>query len=657
MREYHTSPHESLNSGYLNTESAHLFDLAAIGLFLLSPEGRILSLNREAESLTGCKHNLSGPECYIFELFRDGDKSGIRKALNQALVGKSPVGKNIFGLTQKKEDMQRMQVSFSLFGKRGDSELVLCQIKEPGENDDSNSRIKHNNQFFNELINHIPDSIFFKDLESRFLLANKAIAEYLDIKDPEELIGKTDFDFFPKKLAQKYFDDEQAITKSGEPRLNLIEQVLDSKNNIRWHSTSKLPLRNRKGEIVGIMGIGREITKLVKEKKALRKARNAAEKADQLKSAFLANFSHEIRTPLNGILGFSQFLKHSLKADPKTQNYIDHIIQNGKSLLAIISDIIDISKIESGQLQLDSRTFSLNDLIRQLLKHTEDELREKRKEHIEVHAALDLPDAEALIESDNQRLKQILLNILSNAVKFTGTGSIDFGYYQKANDLIFFVRDTGIGIDKESISGIFDSFRQADNTITRQYEGTGLGLAIAKGIVTLMQGDIRVSSELNKGTEFLIRLPYVKTAADPKPVESNTDPAPETIIMVYDPDGDATDAIEISLPDGEYVFIQKVNLSAFQSQLENAKILPHLLIYNIESAGLEEFEKIKAIRNSYRNIPVLIISDSIRDPLKKQCIADTADNYLLHPVNSTLLIEKVNLLLNRKTHHDHPGLS
>ena len=386
--------------------------------------------------------------------------------------------------------------------------LILCQIQKIAATDKLSDTFEYCDHLLVELINNIPDNIFFKDKESRFLLANEHVANIMGVDSSNELLGKTDFDFYPKKLAQKYRNDELEIIEEGKAKLNIIEQVVDKNHNRKWYSTSKLPLKSKDGEIVGIMGIGRDITQLVKEQKALRKAKHEAEKADRLKSAFLANMSHEIRTPLNGIMGFSQFLLQYIPPNEKAEKYIELILRNGTRLLHLISDIIDASKIEAKQLEITKRLFSLNEIINQLEHSAHEDLKLYDKTHITLEIELSLSDNECYIYNDDQRIKQVLHNLLSNAIKFTEKGSICLGYRVVNKQLYFFVKDTGIGIIEKDLETIFNFFTQVDSSLGRRYEGTGLGLSIAKGLVLLLGGEMGVRSQKDEGSEFFFTLPY-----------------------------------------------------------------------------------------------------------------------------------------------------
>ena len=386
----------------------------------------------------------------------------------------------------------------------------IIQVQDITELKEADFKYSHEINLLPNLINNIPDSIFVKDANSRFLLANKWVASLMGVKTPDELIGKTDFNFYPSKMAQKFYNDEQEIIKTGIPKINIIEKVLDETKGILWYSTTKVPLKDNQGNIIGIMGIGRDITTSVKEKKQLRRAKTEAERADKLKTAFLANMSHEIRTPLNGILGFSQFLKNNNLPAEKKAKYLDIILFNGKQLLDLINDIIDISKIDSGQITIISKQFCLNELLKILYGNFSAELKNKGKKNVKIKLNMELSDNNSIIYTDDFKLRKILMNLLSNAVKFTNKGFIEFGYKIKEDHLIqFFIKDTGIGIPKSKQDIIFGRFRQADESLSRKYGGAGLGLSISKELIKMLGGDIWVESVVNKGSVFYFTLPLI----------------------------------------------------------------------------------------------------------------------------------------------------
>lgn len=237
--------------------------------------------------------------------------------------------------------------------------------------------------------------------------------------------------------------------------------------------------------------------------------RDKARESDKLKSAFLANMSHEIRTPMNAIVGFSRLLNESDITIEERKEYVSIINKNSETLLALINDIIDIAKIESGQISIEKIRFQINTSLKALYETTKHILKSKAQQDIDIIVEAPLPDQEAFITTDIVRYNQIFQNLLANSVKFTHRGSITFGYQKPEGQMItFFVRDTGIGIAKENQEIVFAQFRQADESFTRRYGGTGLGLTICSELTAALGGKIWIESKIGEGTTVYFTLPW-----------------------------------------------------------------------------------------------------------------------------------------------------
>lgn len=254
-------------------------------------------------------------------------------------------------------------------------------------------------------------------------------------------------------------------------------------------------------------GILEDITKELELQNELVLAKEKAEESDKLKSAFLANMSHEIRTPVNGILGFAELLGDEDIDDDTRNNYISIIRESTNQLLTLISDIIDISKIEAGMFDLKNTEFDLHKMFDELLEIFKLQLKSKNKEHLLLSYKLDCKDDSCKMVSDKTRIAQVLSNLLLNAIKFTEKGEIIFGNILEDDKIIFYVKDTGIGIPDEMQNYIFDRFRQVEYKNTRKYGGTGLGLSICMGIVEVLGGKIWLNSKISQGSTFYFSIP------------------------------------------------------------------------------------------------------------------------------------------------------
>ena len=356
------------------------------------------------------------------------------------------------------------------------------------------------------LIGTMPDHIYAKDLQSRFLLAKASVSRFMGVKS-EDLLGHSDFDFYPAEEANTFYQDEQAIIRTGEPQVGYAELITSSSGEKMWVLTTKIPLRAKDGTIVGIVGVGRDITAQKQAEKEAEQARSIAEAASRAKSEFLANMSHEIRTPLNGVIGMTE-LALETNLSPEQREYLETVKYSADTLLHVINDILDFSKIEAGKIDLEQVDFDLRECVettlRTLALHAE-----AKKLELLCDVAHDVPQ---VVCGDPGRLRQILSNLVSNATKFTSEGEIGVRVYLEsaaadadlADGLLLHVTvsDTGIGIAPEKLDVIFDPFTQADASTTRQYGGTGLGLTITSRLVQMMGGKIWVESKRGQGSRF-----------------------------------------------------------------------------------------------------------------------------------------------------------
>ncbi|MBB3205370.1 PAS domain S-box-containing protein [Rhodopirellula rubra] len=393
-----------------------------------------------------------------------------------------------------------------IIGTFGISRNVTAQVRAETE-------LARERDLLKTIMNNIPDIIYVKDRYSRFMTGNQAILDMLGVKDVSELIGKTDYDFSPPELACNFVADDQVVMRSGEPLIDQEETIFRSTDGkSTWLLTTKVPLFGKDGNVMGMVGISRDITARRMAAEELLAAKEIADAANSAKSEFLANMSHEIRTPMNGILGMTELLSGT-EMTAEQREFLTLVQQSADSLLRLLNDILDFSKIEAGRLELDTVTFNLRDCIGKAIKLLTLKANEKG---LELAGRIDPRIPNELI-GDPGRLRQIVVNFVGNAIKFTNSGEVVVDVNPETLDddeavLHVTVRDTGIGIAKEKQEKIFEAFSQADASTTRRFGGTGLGLTISARLIQMMDGKVWVESELGVGTTFHF---YVRLGISP----------------------------------------------------------------------------------------------------------------------------------------------
>jgi two-component system sensor histidine kinase/response regulator len=374
------------------------------------------------------------------------------------------------------------------------------------------------------LMTMLPDAIYFKDKSGRFLRVSAAMATKFGLSDVSEAVGKSGSDFFTSEHAQNASADEQQILANEQPMIGLVEKETWPDGSENWVSTTKAPFSNRQSELLGTFGVSRDITPIKQAEQQLRQtmdelvdARDAADAANRAKSDFLANMSHEIRTPMNAVIGLTELVLETELTDSQ-RGYLSTVLESGESLLSIINQILDFSKIEAGKIDLESVAFNLREDLGDMMKSLAIRAHGKQLE-LAWHADASVPE---FIVGDSAGLRQILVNLTGNAIKFTESGEVVLNVTGRPLDesrveLHFALTDTGMGIPRDKLKKVFAEFEQADSSTTRKYGGTGLGLSISSALVSLMGGRIWVESEWGTGSTFNFTIPFPIAAATPAP--------------------------------------------------------------------------------------------------------------------------------------------
>lgn len=484
--------------------------------------------------------------------------------------------------------------------------------------------------FLDAVLDELPIMLFVKDAKHlRFERLNKAAEQLLGFTR-EELIGKNDYDLFPAEEADFFVAKDRDVLR-GRRMVDIAEEVIETRSGPRILHTRKIPLCDEQGRPAYLVGISEDITAAKQAEEELRRAKQAAEQASKAKSEFLANVSHEIRTPMNGIIGMTE-LALDTELTPQQREFLSMVRDSADSLLGVINDILDFSKIEAGKLEIEAVAFPLRDTLGDTMKTLALRAHKKGLE-LACQVLADVPDG---LVGDAARLRQIVVNIVGNAIKFTEVGEVvmrverwpaderprprdDADFPVAASPGVFLhlaVRDTGIGISPDKREAIFAPFVQADGSTTRRYGGTGLGLAISARLVELMGGRIWVESEPGRGSVFHFT---ARLAVADSPVMSAPAVAPKDLedlpVLVVDDNATNRRILEEML--ANWHMRPTVVASAGEALLEleraNATGDPFsLVLVDAQMPGIDGYELVRQINDNldYAGATIMMLSSS-----------------------------------------------
>jgi PAS domain S-box-containing protein len=484
------------------------------------------------------------------------------------------------------------------------------------------------------LIDSLPDEIYAKDTDSRFIIANSHVLRSFKRTNIKEIIGKTDFEILPQNEAIKYYSAEHMVLYDKGQMLNYEVSIQDTDGNLRWYSITKVPMRDEEGNITGLVGINQDITNRKKTEENLIKAKEAAETANIAKSTFLSNMSHEIRTPLNAILGFSELMQSDKDLSLEHINWLKTINRSGEHLLALINDILEVSRIEAGRISFNPATFDIHSLLRDIEAMFRVKT-DKKNLSLLFEYSDELPKA---VATDEGKLRQIIINLVGNAIKFTKEGGVAFRARVKhENDKMHFiaeVEDTGPGIAEEDMGKLFQKFGQTEAGIKEG--GTGLGLAISQQYAKIMGGEITLRSKEGKGTCFTLTIniengeEFTKEENQKRRVIGLKPGQKLYRILVADDRADNRELLKIMLT--------SVGFDVEEAQNGNETIAkfkiwsPDLILMDMRMPvmdGYETTQKIKAIGNG--KIQIIAVTASAFQEDRQKVLTCGADAYLRKP--------------------------
>ncbi|MGV8136390.1 MAG: ATP-binding protein [Mangrovibacterium sp.] len=394
--------------------------------------------------------------------------------------------------------LEHLKKWIELFILSNEKDRVICIFYDVSEKEEHILKLEESKKRYQVLLEAIPDLFFIIDKDGIYVDFVVKETEFIQIK-PNDIIGHSIFEVgFSENMSRKIY---QCILDAIEKdSIETIEYALSVEKG-----TAMFEMRIARLDDHSVISIARDITKRKITEMKLEEAKQRAEEADELKSAFLANISHEIRTPMNAIIGFSRMIGSPDFDNEEKERFVEIIVSNGKLLMEMVNNMISISKIESNQITVTKGICKINDLMVELYREYSMEMINKP---VRLKLLAENSNPKFSLVTDKYLLSEILKKLIDNAIKFTHQGEIEFGYRMEGKEKIrFFIKDTGIGIDQSNLERIFERFLQIDHTTTRKYEGTGLGLAIARHYTELLGGAIEVKSEVNSGSEFSFWLP------------------------------------------------------------------------------------------------------------------------------------------------------
>ena len=532
-------------------------------------------------------------------------------------------------------------VAYIIYDYFQEREIVWFFGRDVTQRIEHESKVKEMNSILECILNNVPVYLFVKDPsnEFRYLYWNRAFEEYSRIPASRAL-GHTDYEIFPSpKDAEHFRQDDLTMLRTGE-RQTFIEEYVSVTGETRIVNTSKslVPVENR---LPLIIGVSWDITDMKNAELEIVEARIRAEESDRLKSAFLANMSHEIRTPLNAIVGFSNLLAET--DDPVERNEYIHVVEeNNDLLLQLISDILDLSKIEAGTFDFNFGSVDVNQMCEEVVRSLSLKVQDRPVELRFIRR-----EERCCILGDKNRLTQIITNFINNALKFTAEGSITLDYAIEGDNVRFSVEDTGTGIDREHLKNIFERFVKLNNFV----QGTGLGLSISKSIVEQMGGQIGVESEPGEGACFWFTvpmgtpeaLPDSDTACPPRMTAQPASRSGRRPVLLIAEDTDSNYLLVSLMLKKEYDVIRAGN--GAEAVRLCAQTNPDAVLMDIRMPVMDGLEATRQIRSSGSQVPIIAVTAFAYDRDRQKALDAGCNEYLAKPLTGDKLRQTLRQLL------------
>lgn len=620
-----------------------LYNNSKIGMVICSLEGKFLNVNNHFAYITGY------PKDELYKMtFREitypEDVDSDLELVRELLEGK----RSNFQLEKRYVTKDNKVIWVNLLaslvlGPQEEPEAIIGTVEEItkrkkilNELEKSKLDYKRAVKLLQSIQDAIPDIIGVQDADHNIVQYNEAGYKFLN-KSYEEVVGKKCYNLIGRSKKCIPCSTTKAIETRQPSQHEKYFPELDT-----WLDIRAYPIFNEKNEIIYLVEHLRDITKVKKLELKLKDtienlevAKLKAEESDNLKTAFLHNISHEIRTPLNGIIGFSELLKGEELDRELIRKYSDIISMNGWQLANIISDLIAISTIESGQEKVNIKNIYLQHLLENI--YSSFEIKAKNK-NISFHYNLNIQDIK-YISTDETKLNQILSNLLSNAMKFTHRGSIELGVKTENNHLVFHIKDTGIGIKKEDHEKIFKRFRQANSETDSLYGGSGLGLSISKAYVELLGGEIWLESKPGEGSTFYFSIPLMVRNGKDKSEKKNKNIDVKTILIAEDDEANYLYFAEVVKNLNIKLLHAKNGQEAISFCKKDDNI--DLIFMDIKMPLMNGHEAAKNIKSIKPDVPIIAISAYFESKEKEISLNMGCTDYLTKPVKKEDIINRI----------------
>ena len=475
-------------------------------IFITSKEGEWLDMSDSAPEFFGYENREELEKVKIINLYENSAdrKKYTRQIENQGFTKDFAVN------LQKKDGTVINVLITSVLIKDDKGEMIALQgsIRDITVQKEVEKQLNREKELLTALIDNSPDNIYFKDKKSRFIRLSKNHIEKFGIKDPKEAIGKTDFDFFSDEHANEAYEDEQEVMRTGKPLVAKEEKETWPDGSVTWASSTKLPLYDTERNIIGTCGITRDITARKYAAKALKESEKNLKELNASKDKFFSIISHDLRSPFNSIIGFSEMLCNEIEAFNKAEikEMAKSIYITSQETYNLLNNLLEWSGTQTGRIKIEPAITGIYDIAISTVSLLNDTAKNKN-----IDVSIDIPE-HLQVFADINMMTAVIRNLLANAIKFTHEkGSIKIGAKDSGKAVKITITDTGVGIKKEDIDNLFRIDADFSTKGTANEKGTGLGLIICKEFIALNNGDIRVESEIGKGSRFIVTLPAPST--------------------------------------------------------------------------------------------------------------------------------------------------